>query len=93
MTAELDTYRLTHCPKRPSEHRVTRAAELQFQYDGTDRCTSQADSGSSILVTRSRCGNGIRRPGPPFGSSGCGAGHHRATALGFAAPCWWGRRR
>ena len=31
MTAERDTHRLTPCPKRPSEQRVTRAAELQFQ--------------------------------------------------------------
>lgn len=35
MTAELDTYRLTPCPKRPSEQRVTRAAELQFQLQFT----------------------------------------------------------
>ena len=35
MTAERDTYRLTPCPKRPSEQRVTRAAELQFQLQFT----------------------------------------------------------
>ena len=35
MTAERDTHRLTPCPKRPSEQRVTRAAELQFQLQFT----------------------------------------------------------
>jgi hypothetical protein len=77
---------------RPAK--VTWAATDAWSAPGSrNHCTSQAESASSILVILSRFVNGVSPPAPPFGRRGCGAGHHSAAALGFAAPCWWGRRR